>query len=238
MAGQDIRIEGPDGSFSAYMATPGTTPAPAIVVLQEIFGVNTVMRELCDRLADAGFVAICPDLFWRIEPDIQITDKTEAEWARAFELYQAFDVETGMTDIAATLAHARKLAVSNGQAGSIGYCLGGFLAYLTACHTDADASVGYYGVGIQDRLDDAAKISAPLMLHIAGKDQFVPPEAQAAIHAGLDGHARATLHDYPENDHAFARPGGAHFDAESAGLADERTVSFLRAHLAAARAPA
>jgi carboxymethylenebutenolidase len=225
MSGHDITIQGPDGDFMAYEAGEG----PAIIVIQEIFGVNAVMRDLCDGLAGEGYRAICPDLFWRIEPGIQLTDKTEEEWARAFELYQAFDPKAGVTDIAATIAHAR--ASGADKVGAVGYCLGGFLAYQTACHTDTDASVGYYGVGIQNSLADAAAIKRPLMLHIAGKDEFVPPEAQAAIHNALDGHAHVTLHDYPDRDHAFARQGGAHFHAEDAASANARTLAFFKQHL-------
>ncbi len=225
MTGQEISIQGPDGAFMAYEMGDG----PAIIVLQEIFGVNANMREICSWLAGEGYRALCPDLFWRIEPGIQLTDKTDAEWARAFELYQAFDPAAGVTDIAATIAHAR--ATGAQTVGAIGFCLGGFLAYQTACHTDADASVGYYGVAIQRSLADAQTISAPLMLHIAGQDEFVPPEAQAQIHAALDDHPQVTLHDYPDRDHAFAREGGAHYDASDAKTANTRTLAFLKEHL-------
>lgn len=231
MPGQDIRIPGPDGEFSAYLALPPSGRGPAIVVLQEIFGVNAVMRGHCDRLAEAGFTAICPDLFWRIEPDIQISDKTDAELQRAFDLYGLFNVDTGMTDINATIDFIRQHAACTGKVGAVGYCLGGLLAYLTACHTGSDATVGYYGVGIQDRLADAASIQAPLLLHVAGRDQFVPADAQSAMHAGLDDHALVTLHDYPEMEHAFARTDGRHFDAGQAHIADTRSLDFFKAHL-------
>jgi carboxymethylenebutenolidase len=225
MSGRDITIKGSDGDFMAYQAGEG----PAIIVIQEIFGVNAVMRDLCDWLAGEGYTAICPDLFWRIEPGIQLTDKTEAEWARAFELYQAFDPDAGLKDIAATIAHAREAGAA--KVGAVGYCLGGYLAFLTAARTDADASVGYYGVGIQNALGEATGITKPLMLHIAGKDEFVPPEAQGQIHAALDDHAYVTLHDYPGRDHAFARQGGAHFHAEDAATANARTLAFFKHHL-------
>lgn len=225
MTGHMINITGPDGEFSAYEAGSG----PTIIVLQEIFGVNAVMRDLCDWLADEGYRALCPDLFWRIEPGIQLTDKTEAEWARAFELYQAFDPKAGVKDIAATITHARSTGAP--KIGAVGYCLGGFLAYQTACHTDIDASVGYYGVGIQRSLADAAGISKPLLLHIAGQDEFVPPEAQAEIHNALDEHGLVTLHDYPDRDHAFARQGGAHFHDADAKTANARTLAFFKEHL-------
>ena len=231
MSGETITIKGPDGSFSGYLAKPaGTGPHPGIVVIQEIFGVNKVMRDLCDWLAGEGYVALCPDLFWRIEPGIDITDKTEEEWKKAFDLFGKFDVDKGVIDIAATIDTLRPL--TSGKVGAVGYCLGGQLAYLTACHTNADASVGYYGVNIQNRLEDAKNIKKPLMLHIAGKDEFVPAEAQEAITAGLRDNAHVTIHHYAEMDHAFARPGGAHYDKKTADEANDRTLKFFARHLA------
>lgn len=144
---------------------------------------------------------------------------------------KAFNADTGIEDIAAAIAWLRNQDGTGGKVGAMGYCLGGLLAYLTAARTDSDATIGYYGVSIQDRLDEATAIKRPLMLHIAGKDQFVPPEAQAAIHQGLDSNPLVTLHDYPEDDHAFARPGGAHYNAASADLANQRTLDFLNRHL-------
>ncbi len=227
----DITVAGPDGSFGAYLALPSSTPAPGVVVAQEIFGVNAVMRGICDWLAGAGYVACCPDLFWRIEPGIQITDQTEAEWQRAFELFNAFDVDKGIEDMKATLAMLRTHEACNGHAGSVGYCLGGKIAYLMATRSDADASVGYYAVGLDELLGEAANITKPLMLHIASKDQFVPPEAQEKIALGLTGHDRITLHVYDGQDHAFARDGGEHYDQASAELANKRTLEFFAEHL-------
>lgn len=232
MSGTEIRITGHDGSFMGYLARPGLTgTGPGVVVIQEIFGVNTVMRAVCDRLAKEGYVALCPDLFWRIEPKINITDNTQEEWGRAFELFKAFEVGKGVEDIAAAITALRSNPACTGKVGAVGYCLGGQLAYLTAARTDVDAAVGYYGVAIETRLAEAEKIECPLMLHIAGKDQFVPPAAQAAIREGLKNHPRVTLHGYPENDHAFARVGGEHYDPASAELANGRTREFFAKHL-------
>lgn len=226
--GETIAIRTPDGDFTAYVARPEAERAPAIVVIQEIFGVNAVMREITDDLASKGFLAICPDLFWRIEPGIDITDKSEAEWKRAFELFNAFDVDAGIKDISAVIGHARHLQGANGKVGAVGYCLGGLLAFLTATRTDADASVAYYGVGIETRLAEADKLAAPLMLHIAEEDQFVPKAAQEMVLAALKNHPQITLHTYPGRDHAFARVGGEHYDAADAAVANNRTLEFFR----------
>ncbi|MEM6781625.1 MAG: dienelactone hydrolase family protein [Pseudomonadota bacterium] len=219
------------GDFKAYVAMPAQTPAPAVVVIQEIFGINAVMREKCDWLASQGYIAICPDLFWRIEPGIELTDQTDEEWALAFELFQAFDVDKGIEDLRATKHTIRGHADSTGKVGCMGYCLGGKLAYLMATRSDINASVGYYGVGIQDILNEAENIQNPLMLHIAEEDEYVDKDAQAKIKDTLNGNDHVTLHSYAGMDHAFSRPGGAHYNAEAATLADGRTLEFLKANL-------
>ncbi len=231
MAGRDIAIQGADGDFTGYLATPESGNGAGVVVIQEIFGVNQVMREITDQFAAAGYIALSPDLFWRQEPGIQITDQSEAEWKRAFELYQGFSVDKGIEDIQATMAALRAQPGCNGKIGATGYCLGGLLAYLTGCRTDAAASVGYYGVGIQDHLDEAANIGGAVMLHVAAKDQFVPPEAQAQVAEGLAGNAKVTIHAYGEQDHAFCRMGGEHYDRAAADLANGRTLELFEAHL-------
>ena len=227
-----ITIDTGDGPMNAYLALPPGGEGPGIVLIQEIFGVNQVMRDLADGLAAQGYVVSCPDLFWRIEPGIDISDKTEAEWARAFDLFKTFHVEHGVRDLRATLAALRSHPACTGKVGAVGYCLGGKLAYLMATRTDVDCSVGYYGVGLQDMLGEANQIHKPLMLHIAGKDEFTPPAAQARIHAALDTHAYVTIHDFPSNDHAFARVGGAHYDLDEALIANGLTHDFFKRHLA------
>src|SRR5687768_2567160 len=155
----DIQLKANDGgSFSGYLATPKSGKGPGVVVIQEIFGVNEVMRKISDDLAAQGYTALCPDLFWRQQPGIQITDRTEAEWARAFELFKGFDQTKGVDDLKATLAALRKHPACTGKVGAVGYCLGGRLAYLMSTRTDVDASVGFYGVGIEGLLDEAKNI--------------------------------------------------------------------------------
>ena len=226
-----ITITAPDGTFSAYVARPSRSPAPAVVVIQEIFGVNQVMRDITDGLAAEGFLAICPDLFWRIEPGIDITDKSEAEWKRAFELFNAFDVEGGVNDIAATIDLIRADPGCSGKVGAVGFCLGGLLAFLTATRTDADTSVSYYGVGIESRVAEVEKLANPLLMHIAEEDQFVPKAAQEVILKALKDHPQIEIHTYPGRDHAFARAGGEHYDEADAKLAGGRTLTFFRKNL-------
>src|SRR6266852_287172 len=137
------------GQFNAYLAVPSGGRGPGIVLLQEIFGVNQVMRDWADGYAARGFVAICPDLFWRQEPGVQLTDQTEAEWQRAFQLYQGLDEAKAVTDTAAAMAFLRQHPACTGKVGVVGFCLGGKLAYLLAARHTPDCAVGYYGVGIE-----------------------------------------------------------------------------------------
>jgi carboxymethylenebutenolidase len=225
----------PDGTFSAYVANPKKLEpgrkAAGILVIQEIFGVNQVMRDLCDGYAAQGYVAMCPDLFWRQEPGIQITDKTDAEWQRAFELYQGFNETKGAQDLVASLDHLRQLPNCSSKVGSVGYCLGGKLAFLMATRSDADCNVSYYGVGIENALTEVSAITKPLLMHVAAEDRFVPKEAQAKIKEAVSSNSRVELHVYPGCDHAFARVSGAHWNEAAAKLANDRTADFFARHL-------
>jgi carboxymethylenebutenolidase len=213
------------GEFSAYLALPSGGRGPGVVVLQEIFGVNRDMRSVCDWLAGRGFVAICPDLFWRIEPGVEL-DQSERE--RAFGFLGKLDQAKAVEDAAAGLAFLRSHPACTGRVGTVGYCLGGRLAYLLAVRHKLEAAVGYYGVTIEKSLDEAKNLTCPLMLHIAGLDQYTPADVQAQIQAALSDQ---TLHVYPNSDHAFARKGGVHYDPAAAELADLRTIEFFVRHL-------
>jgi carboxymethylenebutenolidase len=229
--GEMISIPRAGASFAAYVARPDAAKAPALIIIQEIFGVNGPMRELTDEFAAQGFLAVCPDLFWRIEPGVQLSDKSEADWKRAFELYNAFDVDKGVKDIGATIAHLRGDPGCNGAVGSVGYCLGGLLSFLTATRTDIDASVCYYGGGIDQRIREADALVTPLLLHIAEEDSFIPKAAQRVIIEALKNRSIAEIFTYPGRNHAFARPGGADYDADDAARALSRTLAFLRGRL-------
>ncbi|HUO92026.1 MAG TPA: dienelactone hydrolase family protein [Rhizomicrobium sp.] len=231
MTGQDISISTPDGEFSGYLASPSSGRGPGIIVIQEIFGVNEFVRATADSFAARGFFALAPDLFWRIQPNIQLTDKTEAEWKQAFDLMGKFNIDSGVKDIQTSITLLRHHAGVSGKVGTVGYCLGGLLAYLSATRTDSDASVGYYGVNIDKMIGEAKNLRHPLLLHIAEADEYVPPDAQKKILAGLSGNRQATTYVYPKMNHAFARMGGAHYDRANAELANGRTLTFFRQHL-------
>lgn len=222
----DITTLDGGASFKAYCAHPEGTPSAAIIVIQEIFGVNPGIRRKCDRLAADGYLAIAPDLFWRIEPGVMLDPDVPEEFQRALDLMGKFDQDQGIRDIEATIRAARNL-VNGGKVGAVGYCLGGRLAYMTAARTDIDASVGYYAVGIDGLLGESHGIAKPLMLHIAGDDGFVNADVQKAMHEGLDDHPRVTLYDYPGEDHGFATEMGKRRSEAAANLADERTSEFF-----------
>ena len=219
-----------DTTMPAYRADPADTPRAAIVVIQEIFGVNAGIRSKCDALAAAGYLALAPDLFFRLQPGIELDPDVPEQLQQGLEWMGRFDQDQGIRDIEAAIRSARA-AVGGGKVGAVGYCLGGRLAYMTAARTDVDASVGYYAVGVDGLLGEKHAIAHPLMLHIAGDDGFVDKATQAALHAGLDDHPKVTLHDYPGEDHGFATQFGDRRSEDAARLADERTAAFFRDHL-------
>lgn len=223
------------GAFQAYVAMPEKTPAPAILVIQEIFGINQEMRDKCDALARAGYIALCPDLFWRLEPGVELTDRTEEEWKKALDLMNRFDVAQGVEDLRAAAHTLKGHADCTGKVGCVGYCLGGKMAYLMAGRGHLDGAVSYYGVGLDALLGDVPAINCPLMLHIAEEDKFVSKAAQEKIRAGVAGNPLVTVHSYPGVDHAFARGGGQHYDGDAAALAHERTAAFFRQTLGGAQ---
>lgn len=227
MASITIKATDGSGSFSAYLLEPKDKPAGVVVLIQEIFGVNQAMRDTAAWVADLGFIAVCPDLFWRIEPGIDITDKTEAEWKRAFELFQKFDQAKGIEDLKATVAAARQLPGSNGKVGTMGYCLGGRLAFMMAEQSDADVNISYYGVGLDELLGDLNKVSKPLIVHIADKDEFFPAEGRAKVVEAAKSHPNVVCYVYPNANHAFARVNGVHWDGRSATIANGRSAEAL-----------
>ena len=233
---KEIKIPAYDGdAFKAYVAMPddasNSNQYPVIIVIQEIFGINQVMRDICDQYAAKGYVTICPDLFWRIKPGIELDDNKEEKLQRAFELFIQFSTELGLEDLKTTLGYSRNMPVSNKKIGALGFCLGGKLSYMISAHSDINASVSYYGVNIQTMLGLSKKINTPLLMHIAGEDEFTDKEAQNEIIEGLSGNENITTYRYEGVDHAFARNNGKHYDKEAAELANKRTDEFLKEHL-------
>ena len=220
-----------DGGFGAYLAEPEGPPKGAIVVIQEIFGVNEGIRRKCDHMASLGYVAVAPDLFWRLQPNVELDPDEPEEFKQALGLMQRFDQDKGIADIEAAIRDAGSRLPEGGKVGCVGFCLGGRLAFMTAARTDIDASVGYYAVGLEGLLGEKHAIAHPVLLHIAGADHFVTPDKQKLIHEGLDDHPKLTLHDYPGEDHGFAAEMGKRRSDQAAQLADSRTEAFFAEHI-------
>ena len=220
-----------DGQIPAYVARPEGPPRAAIIVVPEIFGVNAGIRRKCDDWAGLGYLALAPDIFWRFAPGVELDPDVPEQLQEAFGYFQQYDADGGVKDIEAAIHHLRR-SEGCAKVGLVGFCLGGRLAYMAATRTDISASVGYYGVMIDQMLNESHAIAHPLMLHIPTADHFVGPDAQAAIHAGLDGHPKVALHDYAGLDHGFAAETGARRDEAGAALADQRTRDFFTQHLA------
>jgi carboxymethylenebutenolidase len=223
-----ITIEGRDGAFGAYISRPKTSPASAVVVLQELFGVNADIRKTCDELAEQGFLAVAPDLFWRQEPGVDLSNVTsEADWQHGLRLYQAYDRDAGAKDVKDTLNAVAKLPECTGRVAVLGYCLGALMVFLTAVRYGVDAAVAYHGGDTEKYLDEVDGLHAPMLMHLAEEDEFISKAAQAEIKAALAKKSNATVYSYPGQNHAFSRHGGAHYNAAAAALAHERTYAFL-----------
>lgn len=216
-----------DGEFDAYVARPGRASAPAVIVLHEVFGVNADMRATCAELAAAGYIAVCPDLFWRQERGVDLSVTSESDWQKGLRLYQAYDLDKGVRDIAATMRTMRTLPECSGKVGVMGYCLGGLLTYLTLARGEVAAGVAYHGGRTEEFLDEADGIRSPLLMHLAEEDEFISKQAQQQIKQRLASNSRVEIHSYAGCRHAFARHGGTHYDAQAAAVANARTVAFL-----------
>lgn len=222
-------LEG-DDTIPAYVARPSGTPRGAVIVIQEIFGVNAGIRRKADDWAAKGYLAVAPEVFWRQERGVELNSDVPEEFQRGVELMMGHDFDAGIRDVEATIHWIRREQGVE-KVGLVGFCMGGRIAYMAATRTDIDASVGYYGVGIDQMLGECHAIARPLMLHMPTADHFVPPEAQARIHAELDSHPRVTIHDYDGLDHGFAAEEGARRNEQAAQLADKRTAEFFAEHL-------
>jgi carboxymethylenebutenolidase len=227
-----ISLNGQGGKFSAYIARPKTSQAPAVVVLQELFGVNADIRKHCDELAEQGYLALAPDLYWRQEPGVDLNVTSEADWQHGLRLYTAYDRDAGVKDVKDTIDAVRNLPECNGKVALLGYCLGALMVFMTAVRNDGiDAAVWYHGADTEKYLGEVDGLHAPLLMHLAEEDEFISKAAQAEIKAALAKKPNATVYSYPGQNHAFSRHNGAHYNATAAALANGRTREFLHQQL-------
>jgi carboxymethylenebutenolidase len=233
MSGKEITINGKDGSFMGYLSAPASGKGPGVVVIQEIFGVNPWVRSVADWYASQGFMALAPDIFWRMRPGVQLDPTIETQLQEGFGYYQRFNVDKGVEDIQAAIDTLRRTPGCTGKVGNLGFCLGGLLSYLTAARTDTDACASYYGGGINTKLAEVDNIRAPTILHLAGSDSYIPQDAIDAIKAAVKDKPNISVHVYPGMPHAFCRANDpSHYNAEACALAHGRSVELFKSALA------
>jgi carboxymethylenebutenolidase len=224
------------GTFNGHLALPDSGSGPGILLLQEIFGVGDFLKAKADDLAALGYVVLCPDVFWRIEPGLALPhDESALQEAFGYMTRYATEVDddTKLGDLGAALDHLRALPEVGGRKVAVmGYCLGGFLAYGVACRYEPDAAVSYYGSGIADRLDDAEGLTAPIIFHFGGSDPFIPNEQVDAIRARLGERPNVELHVQHQAGHAFENFLAPQFhDPAATATSWPLTVAFLEREL-------
>ena len=228
MAGRMIEIASRDGgTFGGYLSAPECGSGPGLVLGQEIFGVNPTMRATADYFAEEGYTVLAPDMFWRLEPGVQLA-YTEADFEKAFGYFGRFDLDLAVEDIAAAMDALRSLDECEGDIGYMGFCLGGKLAYLTAARLNPAVAVSFYGVGLPELLDEAKNVDCPMVFHCPDLDELMPPEGVAALREAFAGRDDVEIYGYPGADHGFCNRDRDVFDRPSASMAHTRTIAALR----------
>jgi carboxymethylenebutenolidase len=229
MAGKTIKVKVEDGGeYSAYLATPQKGSGPGLIMLAEIFGTNQTMRNTADYFAEEGYVVLVPDLFWRLEPDVQLGyEPSDVEKGRAY--LAKLNIDLCVQDIGAGVETLRVLPECDGKVGVIGFCLGGRLAYLAAARLDVDAAVAYYGGRINEHLDEAPK--CPIVMHFGAQDQSIPMEAVEAVQKAFADRDDVETYVYPDAGHGFSNKDRSSHHKPSAMVAHSRTIALLHRNL-------
>jgi carboxymethylenebutenolidase len=231
MKSATIKVPLRNGTMSAYLAIPDKTPAPAIISIMEIWGVNDTMRHHAHEFAEAGYVCLVPDLFWRQEPDVELSDGKPDDIRKAFDLYYDFDYDLGVQDMEDIRQYLMTLQECSGTVGAVGYCLGGKLCYLMCCRTEIDCAVAYYGTYIEHNIREAPNLHRPFQLHMAMKDRWVQAEVNDLLERRLSPNPLVEIHKYPDADHAFARLGGRTYSKPEADRALRLSLEFFKKNL-------
>lgn len=232
MTSRQIKIDSAEcGDFNGYLALPPAGHGPAILLIQEIFGVNDHIRAVADQYALDGFVVLAPDVFWRAEAGLNL-GYDEAGFKKGLGLMQGMDFNQAVKDLVTAAGVLKVLPEVKGKLASLGYCMGGFLSYLVAAQGAVDAAVCYYGGGIHGALDQAAKIDQPILMHFAEKDGYIPAEAVESVRQAFKGRSNASIHTYPEVDHGFNCWARAMYNQKASALAHGRTLQFLSEQIA------
>jgi carboxymethylenebutenolidase len=217
--------------MSAYLVIPEGKPKGAIIAIMEIWGVNETMRTHAKEFSDAGYICIVPDLFWRQEPNVELSDKKSEDIKKAFDLYYDFDYDLAVNDMKDTEKYLKNLSDYDGKVGAVGYCLGGKLCYLMCCRTNIDCAIAYYGTYIEHHIKEVTNLHRPFLLHMAMKDRWVQKEVNDLLERKLNKNPLVTICKYPDADHAFARHGGLTYKKSEADEALKISLKFFEKHL-------
>jgi carboxymethylenebutenolidase len=227
MLSDGVHIESQSGGrIGAYIGRPTAPTAPIVVVAQEIFGITPFIRTTVEWLVGEGYGCVCPDLYWKQAPNTELDANIPSERERALTLFREFDMEAGVADLAETIEYARGLPFSNGRVAVVGYCLGGRLAFEVAARSLADCAVGYYGVGLEERVSLIPAIKVPAMFHMGTKDHYITADARVILNEHFERNRNIDLHWYPAG-HSFVRSSSPFFDRAATELANGRTLKLL-----------
>jgi carboxymethylenebutenolidase len=217
-------------SFDAHLALPDSRKGPGILLFHEALGTTDYLRSVADRLAELGYVVLAPDVFWRQERNVSLAHD-EPGMMRAGELLGGFDAEATTTDMSGALEFLREQPEVSGSVGVVGHCFGGVMAYLVACAAGPDCAVSYYGVGIDQALDQASKLECPTLFHFGTDDAFVPVDTVVRLRDELTRLPNVQFETYDGAGHAFDNPHAPWHDRDAAARAWASTKSFLGDHL-------
>jgi carboxymethylenebutenolidase len=224
---RSIDITSHDGkSFQGYLALPPTGTGPGIVLIQEIFGVNGHIKAVADQYALDGYVVFAPDLFWRQQAGVNL-GYTEADFNTALGFMQNTDFGLAVEDIKSTVATLRAMPECTGHVASLGFCMGGLLSYLSAANAGVDAAVCYYPGSIENHLDQASKVTCPILIHFAEKDHYIAPAAVKAVQETFAQAKNVVIRVYPDVDHGFNCWERDAYQQKTSALAHGISLSFL-----------
>jgi carboxymethylenebutenolidase len=231
MAAQSVRVPTHDGDeLDGHLATPAAGSGAGMVLLHEALGLTDYTRDVAARIAELGYVVLAPELFWRIERNVDLPHD-DSGMTRALELLGGFDPETGVKDVGAALAYLRTRPEVDGPVGIIGFCFGGGVAYGAACELDPDCAVAYYGVGVDQLAERIDEVTCPALLHFGTDDLFIPPDSLERLQAAARHKPNIEIDVYEGGGHAFDNPHAPSYAPDAAARARERTAAFLAAHL-------
>ena len=227
-----VMVKTHDGSeMPAFLAMPESGRGPGIVILQEIFGITDYLKRRARDLAELGYVALVPDLFWRVGSNVNIAEDTQEGLQEAFGYLQKMDEAQAVDDVVAALEYLRARPETGGQAGVLGFCMGGRIAYKVAAASEPDVVVSYYGSGIGSLLSDASRVRSPILFHFGASDAYLPASEAEEIRSAFSGKRDAQVEMHAGAGHAFDNPWPMFHHADASREAWPQTAEFLRRHM-------